>query len=443
MKSPDYQVLVVGGGHAGVEAAAAAARLGQRVALLTQDAQALGRMSCNPAIGGIGKGQLAREVDALGGLMGQATDQAGIQFRLLNTSKGRAVQSPRAQCDRDLYEKSIVGLIAQQDGIEVVEAEVVGLLIREKEVFGVRLAGDKSLTASEVILTTGTFLDGVLHRGLEQIQGGRMGEPPAQRLGESLRELGLPLGRLKTGTPPRIARDSVDFGKMEKQLGDAEPVAFSFLTEELSQRQLACWLTRTNESTHQVVRDNLSHAPMYSGRIEGKGPRYCPSLEDKVVRFADREGHTVFLEPEGFQSPLLYANGISTSLPVEIQEQFVRTCVGMEEAVLVQPGYAVEYTFVAPRSLRRSLAVRDVSGLWLAGQICGTSGYEEAAAQGLLAGVNAARRVLGLDAWVPARHEAYLGVLVDDLVVSDPNEPYRMFTSRAEHRLLLRHDNAD
>ncbi|MBT4028430.1 MAG: tRNA uridine-5-carboxymethylaminomethyl(34) synthesis enzyme MnmG [Planctomycetes bacterium] len=456
MNHPDYAVVVIGGGHAGVEAAAAAARAGACVALITQEPDALGRMSCNPAIGGIGKGQLAREVDALGGLMGLAADAAGIQFRLLNTSKGRAVQSPRAQCDRDRYEQAVCRLIAQQDGLDVIQGEAVSLVLEpllfegdsgasssKPQVTGVRLADGRAFRASEVILTTGTFLDGVLHTGPEQVLGGRMGEKPAAQLGEDLRKLGLPLGRLKTGTPPRIAIESVDFSQMEEQHGDESPVAFSFLTPSLPQRQISCWLTRTNPHTHQVVRDHLHLAPMYAGRIEGKGPRYCPSLEDKVVRFSDRDGHTIFLEPEGFDSDLLYANGISTSLPVEAQEQFVQTCVGLENARLVQPGYAVEYTFVAPRALHRSLAVRDVGGLWLAGQICGTSGYEEAAAQGLLAGLNAARRVAGLAAWVPARHEAYLGVLVDDLVVSDPSEPYRMFTSRAEHRLLLRHDNAD
>jgi tRNA uridine 5-carboxymethylaminomethyl modification enzyme len=443
----NFDVLVVGGGHAGLEAAAAAARLGASAALITLEASAIARMSCNPAIGGVGKGQLTREIDALGGLMGRITDRSGIQFRMLNTSKGRAVQSPRAQCDRPLYEKVAQELLAEVPGVTVVEAEAVDFLwstsANQGRIQGLRLANGEQIGGKAVILTTGTFLEGTLHTGLEQTPGGRAGEGGSYGLGDALRALQLPTGRLKTGTPPRIAIDSVDYSVMEEQRGDAVPSAFSFLTEALPEKQISCWMTLTNTATHQIVRDNLDQSPMYAGRIDGVGPRYCPALEDKVVRFGDRDSHNVFLEPEGWDSELLYANGISTSLPVEIQLQFVRTCKGMENAVIVQPGYAVEYTFVAPRSLRRTMELRDFPGLYLAGQICGTSGYEEAAAQGLMAGFNAALKLRGDGPFVLGRHEAYIGVMIDDLVVSDPTEPYRMFTSRAEHRLLLRHDNAD
>ena len=457
--SERFEVVVVGGGHAGLEAAAAAARLGVPTALVSLDPAALGRMSCNPAIGGIGKGQLAREVDALGGWMGLLADEAGIQFRMLNTRKGRAVRSPRAQCHRLRYERAAQRRTADQAGLTVVGGEAVDLLWRAprpgdpeavrragRAVDGVLLAGGRELRAGQVVLTTGTFLEGVLHTGEEQQPGGRIGEAGARRLGDALRALGLPTGRLKTGTPPRLATASVDLASLEEQPGDPEPQPFSFLTDRLHGPWISCWQTWTTEETHALVRANLHRAPMYAGRIQGRGPRYCPSLEDKVVRFADRPRHLVFLEPEGHDSGLLYANGISTSLPADIQERLVRTLPGCERAEIVQPGYAVEYTFVRPRVLRRSLELRDWPGLFLAGQICGTSGYEEAAAQGLIAGANAALRALEGADWepfVPGREEAYIGVLVDDLVVSDPDEPYRMFTSRAEHRLLLRHDNAD
>jgi len=443
MPTTSFDVIVIGGGHAGLEAAAAAARLGADTAMITLEAAAVGRMSCNPAIGGIGKGQLAREVDALGGLMGRITDRAGIQFRLLNTSKGLAVQSPRAQCDRPQYEVVAQELLAEQENLQIVEGEAVDFLWQQERLAGVRLADGRELRAAAVILTTGTFLEGLLHTGLVKKAGGRMGESGAAKLGDALRALGLPTARLKTGTPPRLAADSVDYTVMMEQPGDADPIAFSFLTDFLPQVQIPCWQTQTTARTQEIVRENLHLAPMYAGRIEGKGPRYCPSLEDKVVRFADRDSHTIFLEPEGVDSPLLYANGISTSLPREVQEEFVRTCIGMEQARIVQPGYAVEYTHIAPRCLRRTLELRDFPGLYLAGQICGTSGYEEAAAQGIMAGFNAALKLAGKESFVLGRHEAYIGVLIDDLVVSDPTEPYRMFTSRAEHRLLLRHDNAD
>lgn len=457
-----YDVVVVGGGHAGLEAAAAAARMGCRAALVTLSAAAVGRMSCNPAVGGVGKGQLAREVDALGGWMGLLTDRAGIQFRMLNTSKGRAVQSPRAQCDRRGYEAAARERVRSQDGLDLVEGEAVDFLWRQaaagdeeearrrgRRLAGLLLSGGRALRASAVVVTTGTFLEGVLHFGLTERPGGRIGEAGAARLGDALRALGLPAGRLKTGTPPRIAAGTVDFAGLEEQPGDADPTPFSFLTDVLARPQVPCWITRTTPRTHEIVRAHLHEAPMYAGRIQGRGPRYCPSLEDKVVRFADRDGHVVFLEPEGADSPLLYANGISTSLPAAVQEAFVRTIPGLERARIAQPGYAVEYTFVRPGALRRTLEVRAVPGLFLAGQICGTSGYEEAAAQGIVAGINAALRarfaprLRDAAEFVLERHEAYIGVLVDDLVVSDPSEPYRMFTSRAEHRLLLRHDNAD
>jgi tRNA uridine 5-carboxymethylaminomethyl modification enzyme len=441
----EWDVLVVGGGHAGIEAAAAAARLGARTALVTLEPDAVGRMSCNPAIGGIGKGQLAREVDALGGLMGRITDAAGIQFRLLNTSKGRAVQSPRAQCERPAYERIAQEMLAEQGGVDVIGGEAVAFLWQGERlpdpqqapdarpaIRGLRLADGRELAGRAVVLTTGTFLEGVLHTGLEKRAGGRHGEAGAARLGEALRALGLPTARMKTGTPPRLASDSVDYAAMQEQPGDAEPVPFSFLTSRIDRAQVSCWLTSTTPETHAIVRANLDQAPMYAGRIEGVGPRYCPSLEDKVVRFADKQGHTVFLEPEGVDSPLLYANGISTSLPAAVQREFVRTCVGMERAEIVQPGYAVEYTHVAPRCLRRTLELRDWPGLYLAGQICGTSGYEEAAAQGIVAGINAAAKLRDGSEFLLGRHQGYIGVLVDDLVVSDPSEPYRMFTSRAD-----------
>ena len=443
-----FDVVVVGGGHAGLEAAAAAARLGATTALVSLDPDALGRMSCNPAVGGIGKGQLAREVDALDGLMGRAADASAIQFRLLNTRKGLAVQSPRTQNDRARYEVAARALLAEQGGVRVVAGEVVDLRFHgegaARRLAAVVLADGRELAARAAVLTTGTFLEGVLHTGRDRREGGRVGERGAAQLGDALRRLGLPTARLKTGTPPRLAADSVDRSAMEEQPGDAAPVGFSFLAEAAPREQVSCWLTRTTPRTHELVRAHLHEAPMYAGRIQGRGPRYCPSIEDKVVRFAEKESHTLFLEPEGWDSPLLYVNGLSTSLPAAVQDEVVRSCVGMERARIVQPGYAVEYTHVAPRALRRTLELREHPGLFLAGQICGTSGYEEAAAQGLLAGVNAALRARGDEPdFVPARDEAYLGVLVDDLVVCDPSEPYRMFTSRAEHRLLLRHDDAD
>ncbi len=445
-----WDVLVVGGGHAGVEAAAAAARLGARVALLSFDATKLGEMSCNPAIGGLGKGQLAREVDALGGLMGLAIDRTGIQFRMLNTAKGYAVRAPRAQADRHAYRREITALIAAQAGIEVVEAGVEELLIEERggrpHVVGVRTQAGDELRAPATILTTGTFLSAVMHTGEEQSEGGRVGEQSTRGISFDLVKLGLAMGRLKTGTPPRLEAASIDWERCDPQAGDPHPEPFSVRTDRgafPALRQVECFITHTNAATHDLIRDNIHRAPMYAGRIHGVGPRYCPSVEDKIMRFADKERHQLFLEPESLETSVVYVNGLSTSLPAQIQEQFVRTVHGLERAEFLRHGYAVEYDFVQPSQLDPSLHLRDVPGLFLAGQINGTSGYEEAAAQGLIAGANAALWVTDRAPFVLRRDEAYTGVLIDDLTVTNPSEPYRMFTSRAEYRLLLRQDNAD
>ena len=446
----EFDVLVVGGGHAGIEAVLAAARLGARAALVSFRLDRIGEMSCNPAVGGQGKGQLVREIDALGGAMGRATDATGIQFRLLNTAKGLAVQAPRAQCDRHLYREDVTRRVRAADGVALLEGAVEGLSIDasgpEPRVRGVRFAGGRELTATSVVLTTGTFLASVMHTGESRTQGGRAGEGTSHGISRDLAALALPVGRLKTGTPPRFAADSIDWHRLTPQPGDARPTPFSFATQRSSfpvQRQVECFLTYTNAHAHALIRDNIHRAPMYAGRIQGIGPRYCPSVEDKVMRFAERERHQIFLEPEGLTTDVVYANGISTSLPAEIQEAFVRTIEGLERVRFLRHGYAVEYDFVQPSALDRTLAVRAVRGLYLAGQINGTSGYEEAAAQGLIAGANAALWASGRAPFVLARHEAYIGVLVDDLVVSQPREPYRMFSSRAEYRLLLRQDDAD
>jgi tRNA uridine 5-carboxymethylaminomethyl modification enzyme len=449
-ESRDFDVVVIGGGHAGAEAALAAARLGARVACIVLDPAAIGRMSCNPAIGGIAKGQLVREIDALGGEMGLCTDATGIQFRMLNTRKGPAVRSPRAQCDRALYNGEMAARVRAQPGLEVVAGEATGILVEAgprpgggRRVRGVRLADGASLLAPSVVLTTGTFLGGRLFAGEWEAEGGRHGEPGAPALSRSLAALGIELGRHKTGTPPRLSARTIDFGRLEVQPGDDPPQPFSFRTGRLDVEQLPCWLTRTGPATHAIVAAHADRSPMYRGRIVGVGPRYCPSLEDKVMRFADRDAHLVFLEPEGRDTDEIYPNGISTSLPPEVQEAFVRTIPGLEEVAILRHGYAVEYDFVRTHQIRADLQVAGLAGLHAAGQINGTSGYEEAAAQGLVAGVNAVRVARGEAPFVLDRASSYIGVMIDDLCRVNPDEPYRMFTSRAEFRLLLRADNAD
>ena len=444
MPAAHYDVIVIGGGHAGTEACLAAARAGARTLLLTHKRATLGQMSCNPAIGGIGKGHLTREIDALGGAMARAIDRAGIQFRTLNASKGPAVRATRAQADRALYRKAIQSILFSAPRLEIREADVEDLLVTGDRVTGVATGGGAQFLAENVVLTVGTFLGGRMLLGDEEQAGGRAGDPPAIRLADRLRELPLTVARLKTGTPPRLEAGSLDYARMLEQPGDEPRPVFSFLGRRAEHpRQVSCHITGTTVATHDIIRASLDRSPMYTGRIEGIGPRYCPSIEDKVVRFADRDRHQIFVEPEGLDSDLVYPNGISTSLPADVQLAFVRSIVGFENAVITQPGYAIEYDYFDPRDLRSTLETRHIAGLFFAGQINGTTGYEEAAAQGLLAGLNAARRAAGEDGWCPARHEAYLGVLVDDLLCRGVSEPYRMFTSRAEHRLLLREDNAD
>ena len=443
-KGETYDVIVVGGGHAGTEAALAAARAGASTLLLTQSIETLGQMSCNPAIGGIGKSHLVREIDALGGAMALATDAAGIQFRTLNASKGPAVRATRAQADRTLYRNAIRRMLEGQENLAIFQQSVVDIEIRKGRVEGVVTAMGLAFSAAAVVLTTGTFLGGRIHIGLESHAGGRAGDPASNALAKRLRALPFAVDRLKTGTPPRIAGDSVDFTRMQPQWGDEPCPVMSFVSDGSEHpRQVACHIAATNARTHRIIRGGLDRSPMYAGEIEGVGPRYCPSIEDKVVRFADRRSHQVFVEPEGLDTNELYPNGISTSLPFEVQLALVRSIEGFERARITRPGYAIEYDFFDPRGLEPSLETKAVSGLYFAGQINGTTGYEEAAAQGLLAGLNAARKVAGSDPWTPQRHEAYIGVLVDDLVTLGTNEPYRMFSSRAEYRLRLRQDNAD
>jgi len=443
-----YEVIVVGGGHAGTEAALAAARCGARTLLLTHNIETIGQMSCNPAIGGIGKGHLVKEIDALGGLMAHAADRAGIQFRILNRRKGPAVRATRAQADRILYKAAVRAVVEGQPNLDLFQ-QAVDDLILETGVDGERVAGVRTqmglaFRAHAVVLTVGTFLGGRIHIGLSNYRGGRAGDPPAMALAEGLRALPFTVARLKTGTPPRIDRRSIDFSVLEEQPGDDPLPVFSYLgSVDEHPRQLSCYIARTNEHTHDIIRGGLSRSPMYSGVIEGVGPRYCPSIEDKIVRFADKTSHQIFVEPEGLTSGEVYPNGISTSLPYDVQEQLVRSIPGFQHAHITRPGYAIEYDFFDPRDLAPTLETRCLPGLFFAGQINGTTGYEEAAAQGLLAGLNAARQVRGLEPWSPRRDEAYVGVLVDDLITRGTSEPYRMFTSRAEYRLLLREDNAD
>jgi|Deesub1362A_J573_1020465.scaffolds.fasta_scaffold00132_35 tRNA uridine 5-carboxymethylaminomethyl modification enzyme len=442
MERVDYDIIVVGAGHAGCEAALAGARMGLSVAVFTMNPWTIGQMSCNPAVGGLAKSHLVREIDALGGEMAKVTDRAGIQFKILNRSKGPAVWATRVQCDRALYRRYMREVLEGQEGLEIIGGMVEEVIVERGRVWGIR-TNDNIYRAKAVVIATGTFLNGLIHIGLRNFPSGRAGEPPSTGLSRSLRAIGLRMGRLKTGTPPRLDGRSIDFSVMERQDGDTPPPFMSIFTAQITNPQLPCYITYTNDHTHRIIRDNLRYSPLYSGRIVGRGPRYCPSIEDKVVRFGDKPRHQIFIEPEGIGTDEVYANGISTSLPEEVQEEFIRTIRGLEDVRINKYGYAIEYDFVYPTQLRPTLETKLVSGLYLAGQINGTSGYEEAAAQGIIAGINAALKIKGESPFILRRDEAYIGVLIDDLITKGTNEPYRMFTSRAEYRLLLRQDNAD